>query len=246
MPEVCQFLSPRNFDIFCIHSFAFSLLVSLTLQIYPSHEFPTNPDASRRKRTVTTTNSIQQPHGGSSFSRHFNPSTYITGESQYTPPLPGRVALEDVNPIMSSSSNHNQLNSSQSRNLYKCNFQTPNGSTPEHPPAPSAVVTNPYKITDQSNRPHGEVIGGGGSASIGRQVTPLERQHPHRAGRIRTDRQFGTALEIFCGEEDNADASAGPSVALTGVAQTQLPMNAEDGDEDEDKYLLSFDTFGKR
>jgi hypothetical protein len=82
----------------------------------------------------------------------------------------------------------------------------------------------------------------------------LERQHPHRTGRIRRDRQFGSTLEITDGacrswhdepdafpEEDGAGDTTPPRITST---LDQVVQALED-DDDEDEALFSYTAFSK-
>jgi hypothetical protein len=81
----------------------------------------------------------------------------------------------------------------------------------------------------------------------------LERQHPHRTGRIRRDRQFGSTLEITDGvsrswhetdtfpEEDGAHETTPPRTTST---LDQVVQALED-DDDEDEALFSYTAFSK-
>ena len=72
---------------------------------------------------------------------------------------------------------------------------------------------NPYATSN------GGTGGGGptGSTASSRPMNSIQRQHPHRGGRVRADRRFTTALEIFSGgpedDADGPDRSAGPPPA---------------------------------
>mmetsp|Transcript_31485 Transcript_31485/g.92331 ORF Transcript_31485/g.92331 Transcript_31485/m.92331 type:complete len:383 (+) Transcript_31485:1030-2178(+) len=128
----------------------------------------------------------------------------------------------------------------------------------------AAAVSNPYSRNGggyaQTQRPHQPPVnpyatsnsgdGGGGNgndnASDDRPMNSLQRQHPHRGGRIRADRRFTTALEIFSGgteDVDGPDRSAGPppaSVPSSASMQAnservrKLLENDSDGDDDDD------------
>jgi len=77
-------------------------------------------------------------------------------------------------------------------------------------------------------------------------MNSLQRQHPHRGGRIRADRRFTTALEIFSGgaEDDDVDIVDGPdrSAGLPPPSSASLQANSErvrklledDSDDDDD------------
>jgi hypothetical protein len=81
----------------------------------------------------------------------------------------------------------------------------------------------------------------------------LERQHPHRTGRIRRDRQFGSTLEITDGasrswhepdtfsEEDGAHDTTPRRITST---LDQVVQALED-DDDEDEALFSYTAFSK-
>lgn len=75
----------------------------------------------------------------------------------------------------------------------------------------------------------------------------LEEQHPHRAGRIRVDRQFTSNLEIFAGsateylQQNHEDPP-------TAAPQRHLPSEIQSilDDDDSDDDLLEFVPFSKR
>jgi hypothetical protein len=83
----------------------------------------------------------------------------------------------------------------------------------------------------------------------------LERQHPHRTGRIRRDRQFGSTLEITGAsrswndtvdtfpEENGADDSPTPHTSTSTFDQVVRAL--EDDDDDEDEALFSYTAFSK-
>jgi hypothetical protein len=88
-------------------------------------------------------------------------------------------------------------------------------------------------------------------------MTPslLERQHPHRTGRIRRDRQFGSTLEITGAsrswnetvdtfpEEIGADDTPTPRTSTSNFDQVVRAL--EDDDDDEDEALFSYTAFSK-
>ena len=131
----------------------------------------------------------------------------------------------------------------------------------------AAAVSNPYSRNGQANggsqslRQHQPAVdpyatstsnGGNGNGSdnaFGRPMNSLQRQHPHRGGRIRADRRFTTALEIFSGgaedddDADGPDRSAGlPPPASAVPLSASLQANSErvqklledDSDDDDD------------
>jgi hypothetical protein len=81
----------------------------------------------------------------------------------------------------------------------------------------------------------------------------LERQHPHRTGRIRRDRQFGSTLEITDGasrswrdpdtfpEEDGAY----DTTPLRITSTLDQVVQALEDDDDEDEALFSYTAFSK-
>ena len=79
-------------------------------------------------------------------------------------------------------------------------------------------------------------------------MNSVQRQHPHRGGRVRADRRFTTALEIFSGgpedDADGPDRSAGPPPAsMTSSASVQAnhdrvrKLLEDDSDDDDDDIL---------
>jgi hypothetical protein len=92
------------------------------------------------------------------------------------------------------------------------------------------------------------------TSNINTTTSLLERQHPHRTGRIRRDRQFGSTLEITDGasrspwhetdtfpEEDGAGDTTPPRTSST---LDQVVQALED-DDDEDEALFSYTAFAK-
>jgi hypothetical protein len=81
---------------------------------------------------------------------------------------------------------------------------------------------------------------------MGREWTPADRvAHPHLTGRVRLDRQFGSALEIISG--GNGDFSGPPeSNQATAYKTINNPILLDDNDDDDDDELLSYVAFIKK
>ena len=98
-------------------------------------------------------------------------------------------------------------------------------------------------------------------------MNPVQRQHPHRAGRIRTNSRFTTALEIFSGRANDSGDVVGrgspQSNDLDGYEAEEMETAAarrlsikesddrvrrllQDDDDDEDDDILSLDLFGRK
>ena len=104
--------------------------------------------------------------------------------------------------------------------------------------------TNPYATSNGGS-------GDGGLTSSNASSRPMDsvqRQHPHRGGRVRADRRFTTALEIFSGgtedDADGPDRSAGPPPAsMMSSASVQAnhdrvrKLLEDDSDDDDDDIL---------
>lgn len=121
--------------------------------------------------------------------------------------------------------------------------------------APSSSNNTTYQSSSSSNE------------NFDSYRSSLAKQHPHRAGRIRVDRQFTTALSISSAhdydDEDNDDNSHGQNnnlmrdsymksnssnVSIDGSLSMKRPVHdnkSDDGDEDDDDDLLLFIPFGK-
>jgi predicted nucleic acid-binding Zn-ribbon protein len=124
-----------------------------------------------------------------------------------------------------------QLSSNSDTELQTAVLGRPAAATIVHSPAMSTAATN--------------------------TTTPslLERQHPHRTGRIRRDRQFGSTLEITGAsrswhetvdsfpEEIGADDTPTPQTSTSTFDQVVQAL--EDDDDDEDEALLSYTAFSK-
>ena len=80
-------------------------------------------------------------------------------------------------------------------------------------------------------------------------MNSLQRQHPHRGGRIRADRRFTTALEIFSGGAEDDDDANGPdrsaglpppasavplSASLQANSERVQKLLEDDSDDDDD------------
>lgn len=128
----------------------------------------------------------------------------------------------------------------------------------------SGVPSNPYSRSSnhEGNRNKGD--GSTWNSNMGREWNSLERQHPHRVGRIRVDRQFSTALEIM----STAEESQVQNPTWSGVVDSTAPVSSSnsqtttsrnlpqptslaarlddlDDSDDSDDELLSFVAFSK-
>jgi hypothetical protein len=66
--------------------------------------------------------------------------------------------------------------------------------------------------------------------------------HPHLTGRVRLDRQFGSALEIISGREEGPTESNQRTVYKT----INNPIVLDDSDDDDDDDLLSYVAFSRK
>ena len=127
-------------------------------------------------------------------------------------------------------------------NPYSRNGQATGGSSQSLRQRQPAV--NPYATSNGGN-------GNGSDNAPGRPMNSLQRQHPHRGGRIRADRRFTTALEIFSGGAEDDDvidgpdrsaglppsASAVPSSASLRANSERVRKLLEDDSDDDDDIL---------
>jgi hypothetical protein len=124
------------------------------------------------------------------------------------------------------------------------------GSTFQNPITPSPYITprsqqssgrqtvprNPYANRCAPQRQPAVVIGREWNSSDAREA------HPHLTGRVRLDRQFGSALEIMSGREEGRTESNQPTVYNT-INNSVVLDDSDDGDDDD---LLSYVAFSKK
>ena len=83
-----------------------------------------------------------------------------------------------------------------------------------------------------------------GSGTQSNRPNSSRNMHPHRAGRIRRQRQFSTALQIMAGFDDDAQQQTSKPAAMATVSNS-LSTQADDDDDDDngDDELLSYVAF---
>jgi hypothetical protein len=201
-------------------------------------------DTYRRERVVMNSNA------GSSYSKNFDvPAEMLTPPARFSAPTTsqhqGWVRASHITPSPPDSSN---LNGTSNTNSWNAPNQRPSGiNTNNNAPlqqqnssqVPSTRPVNPYRVARPNNpyKSNHSAASTYASTNYGFETSSRQResernanhlniQHPHRAGLIRENRQFGTALEITSGREERSKSNERPNhqfQAARGHAHNEGP-----------------------